>query len=241
MSDDDDRVAYLAGEDGIEVDDATRADLDELRALLADETLWAMPAPELEDAIVASITAEVAERPGTVPTIPAATAQPTPPTPPTAPATVTSLAEHRARRLRVALSAAAAVIVLAVGGVFLATRDRESAGTAVSLQPTDLVPDATGTAHVKRFNSGWRIMLDATGLPRLDDGEFYQAWLKNDAGMVVPVGTFNEGSDVVLWAGVTPVDFPKLTVTRERADGDQASSGQVVLVGTITLDEHATS
>jgi Anti-sigma-K factor rskA, C-terminal len=237
MSDDDDRVAYLAGEDGIEVDDATRADLDELRALLADESLWAMPAPELEDAILGSITAEAAERPATVRTVPAATPQPAPP----APATVTSLAEHRARRLRVALSAAAAVIVLAAGGVFLASRNGESAGTAVSMQPTALLPGATGTAHVKRFDSGWRIMLDATGLPRLDDGEFYQAWLKNDAGVLVPIGTFNEGSDVVLWAGISPVDFPTLTVTREQADGDQASSGERVLVGTIKLDEHATS
>lgn len=238
MSDDDDRVAYLAGEDGIDVDDATRADLDELRALLSDETLWAMPAPELEDAIVASIVAEAAEHPPAVPSGRAAAHEPEPPP---APATVTSLAEHRARRLRVAVSAAAAVIVLAAGGVFLATRSEESAGTAAVLNPTDLIPDAGGTVHVKRFESGWRIMLDATGLPRLDDGEFYQAWLKNDAGVLIPIGTFNEGADVVLWAGASPVDFPTITVTREQADGDQASSGQRVLVGTITLDEHATS
>jgi hypothetical protein len=154
---------------------------------------------------------------------------------------VSSLAAHRSRRLRVVLSAAAAVVVLVGGGVFLATRDRTSAGTAVSLQATDLLPGAHGTAHVKRFNSGWRIMLDATGLPRLDDGQFYQAWLKNDAGGLVPIGTFNEGADVVLWAGVSPVDFPTLTVTREQADGNQASSGQRVLVGTITLDDAATS
>jgi hypothetical protein len=241
MSDDDDRVAYLAGEDGIEVDDATRADLDELRALLADDTLWAMPAPELEDAIVASIASEVVEHPPTVPTVPTAPAIPARQPAPPAPATVTSLAEHRARRLRVALSAAAAVVVLAAGGVFLATRNGESAGTEVALSPTDLLPDAKGTAHVRRFESGWRIMLDATGLPRLDDGEFYQAWLKNDAGVLIPIGTFNEGADVVLWAGASPVDFPTLTVTREQADGDQASSGKRVLVGTITLDEHATS
>jgi hypothetical protein len=32
-----------------------------------------------------------------------------------------------------------------------------------------------------------------------------------------------------------------LTVTRERADNDQASSGDRVLIGTITLDDDATS
>jgi len=56
---------------------------------------------------------------------------------------------------------------------------------------------------------------------------------RNDAGTLVPIGTFNEGQDVTLWAGVSPVDFPTLTVTREEADGDQASSGEKVLVGTV--------
>jgi hypothetical protein len=36
-----------------------------------------------------------------------------------------------------------------------------------------------------------------------------------------------------LWAGVSPKTFSTLTVTRERADGDQASSGEKVLVGTV--------
>ncbi len=139
------------------------------------------------------------------------------------------------------LTAAAAVVVLAAGGVFLATRDRTSQGTEVSLEATDLAPGASGSAYFKRFESGWRVLLDATGLPRLDDGAFYQAWLKDPAGVLVPIGTFNEGADVVLWAGVSPAQFSTLTVTKEKADGDQASSGQRVLIATITLDDDATS
>ena len=50
--------------------------------------------------------------------------------------------------------------------------------------------------------------------------------------MLVPIGTFNEGTDVTLWAGVSPQDFPTMTITQESADGDQDSSGQRVLVGT---------
>ena len=42
-------------------------------------------------------------------------------------------------------------------------------------------------------DSGWRIELDASGLPRLDNGRFYEAWLRNAAGVLVPLGTFNEG------------------------------------------------
>ena len=66
---------------------------------------------------------------------------------------------------------------------------------------------------------------------RAEDGEFYQAWLKNDAGLLVPIGSFNDGRDVTLWSGVGPADFPTLTITQEVADGDQASSGLVVLMG----------
>ena len=51
--------------------------------------------------------------------------------------------------------------------------------------------------------------------------------------MLVPIGTFNEGSDVTLWAGVSPASYKVLTVTRERADGNEASSGQKVLVGSV--------
>ena len=40
---------------------------------------------------------------------------------------------------------------------------------------------------------------------------------------------------MTLWAGVSPDDFPTLTVTVEEADGDQASSGQRVLIGEISL------
>ena len=63
-------------------------------------------------------------------------------------------------------------------------------------------------------------------------GEFYQAWLRNADGVLVPIGTFNEGTDVTLWAGVPPDQFSTMTITRESADGDQDSSGQRVLVGT---------
>ena len=70
-------------------------------------------------------------------------------------------------------------------------------------------------------------------MPRLANGRYYEAWLKNAAGVLVPVGTFNDARQVTLWAGVPPTAFPSLTVTRQRADGNPASSGERVLVGTI--------
>src|SRR6266545_5830654 len=147
-------------------------------------------------------------------------------------------AQRRARRLRIpgrlVLIGAAATAALAVAiglGVF-------SSGTSgtrfhAALSATELVPGARGEATLSKTASGWRIELDATGLPRLEGGRFYEAWLRDGAGVLVPIGTFNEGRNVTLWAGVSPKDFATLTVTRERADGDQASSGEKVLVGTV--------
>ena len=58
MTNDDERVAYLAGDEGTEVDDLSRADLDALMALLGDADVWAEPGDHLEDAVVAAIAAE---------------------------------------------------------------------------------------------------------------------------------------------------------------------------------------
>jgi Anti-sigma-K factor rskA, C-terminal len=150
-------------------------------------------------------------------------------------------AQQRARRapsprrlvLTGAAAAAVAVVALAVG---LTVFDSGTTGERfnAALAPTDLAPGAGGQATLTKTSSGWRIELDATGLPRLEGGRFYEAWLRNSEGVLVPIGTFNESRKVTLWAGVSPKDFPTLTVTREQADGDQASSGEKVLVGTAT-------
>jgi hypothetical protein len=147
-------------------------------------------------------------------------------------------AQRRGRRMgapRFALiGAAAATAALAVGiGVAVIGSGTSGERFRAALGPTDLVPAATGEATLRKTPSGWRIDLRATGLPRLDGGRFYEAWLRNGAGVLVPVGTFNDGQKVTLWAGVSPKDFGTLTVTRERADGDQASSGEKVLSGAI--------
>ena len=129
-------------------------------------------------------------------------------------------------------AAATAVLAVAVGAfVFHSATSGERFHAA--LAATDLVPGATGAATLSKTSSGWRVELNATGLPRLAGGSFYEAWLRKSAGVLVPIGTFNEGRKVTLWAGVTPKSFTTLTVTRERADGDQASSGDKVLIGTV--------
>jgi Anti-sigma-K factor rskA, C-terminal len=147
-------------------------------------------------------------------------------------------AQRAARRApkprRLVLIGAAATAALAAGiGLAVANSGTSRERFQAALAATNLAPGARGEATLTRTSSGWRVDLDAAGLPRLAGGRFYEAWLRNGAGVLVPIGTFNEGRKVTMWAGVSPRAFPTLTVTRERADGDQASSGEKVLVGTV--------
>ncbi|HEY9495047.1 MAG TPA: anti-sigma factor [Intrasporangium sp.] len=180
---------------------AERAEIERVHGVLADRAVWAEPSPDLQERVVAAIAEEAG-------------------------------AGRRRRRIRYSLVAAAAAGFLAAGVTvgLQVTRD-EPVQFAASLTGTRLAPDADGNVTLTKTDSGWKIELHATGLPRRSDGEFYQAWLKGDTGLLVPIGTFNEGTDVTLWSGVGPTTFPTLSITKEVADGNQASSGQVVLIG----------
>jgi hypothetical protein len=144
-----------------------------------------------------------------------------------------SSSRSRAPR-RLALAGVTAVAVAAVAiGVAVVRSGPSGTRYHAALAPTALAPGAGGNVTLTKTSSGWRIHLAASGLPRLAGSRFYEAWLRSPAGVLVPIGTFNEGRDVTLWAGVSPASYPVLSVTRERADGDQASSGEKVLVGTV--------
>jgi hypothetical protein len=213
---DDHRIAFLEGDDGSELDAADRAELEKLRSLLSDPSLWEEPSIDLEDRIVSAIGAEVAGAGDD-----------------TRVAEVTPI--HRRSWLRPVL-AGGGIAAAALVAFVMVTGQADDAERLEAALTSEQSPEQTGTAEFTRTDSGWRIELDAPGLPRLDDGEFYQAWLRNDDDVLVAVGTFNEGDGVVLWAGVSPRDFSTITVTRESADGNQESSGDRVLAGPITED-----
>jgi len=187
--------------DDSELTPSERAQIERVRGVLADPAVWMEPPPHLQEAVVAAVAEEAG-------------------------------AARRRRRIRYALAGLAASVLVAVGvAVGLQANRAQPVEFAASLSGTQLAPDATGNATLTKTPSGWRIRLNATGLPRRADGEFYQAWLKDEAGLLVPIGTFNDGRDVTLWSGAGPGTFPTLTITQEVADGDQASSGRVVLIG----------
>jgi hypothetical protein len=144
-------------------------------------------------------------------------------------------ARPRVRRTRritgaVAAVAAAAAISVAVVGAL----DTTSADFGARLSASALAPSARGSADIMHNNAGFRVRLDAHGLPPLAAGEYYQAWLKNAHGVSVPIGTFSSSDGrITLWSGVSPKVFSKITVTKELTDNDQSSSGLVVLSGNV--------
>ncbi len=217
---DDDRIAYLAGEPGRSLSAQDRAELDELDALLKAPATWAQPDPGLEDRVVATIADEAQAR--------------------SASARARRPVFHlpvRVRRPVYALAGFAAVVAAAiVVGVAVNNTSPAPQQFAMVVSGTPLAPSAHGSATLTKTSSGWRIELSASGLPRLANGRYYEAWLKNAAGVLVPVGTFNDARQVTLWAGVPPTQFPSLSVTQQQANGNPASSGKRVLAGTIRAE-----
>jgi hypothetical protein len=212
------REALIAGDRAGALEPDEAAELTLLADLLADPSAWAEPNAGLEDAIVRAV----------------AVAKPTP----TTAATPTATEQHRRagpRRRRVVVWAAAAVAAAAITVATVATVTG-GGGTSpdyrAALSATSVAPGAQATADITHTSAGFRINLDARGLPPLPPGEYYQAWLTNAAGTLVPIGTFSSSDGhVTLWSGVSPKDFPTITVTIESEDNDQASSGRRVLAG----------
>lgn len=193
--------------------------LAEFEALLADPTMWAEPAPELEDQVVAAIAAEAAGS-----------------------STNTYHVYRQPSRVRrwAAVAGAAAVGAAAAALITVAVqRDSTTpADATVAMAGTDLAPGVSGEAELTAVSSGVKIELKVPGLPRRDGGEFYEVWLKNcDGTGLVPAGSFHDLDDAVAWAGVSPDDFPLITVTKEVVappkDATQGSSGEVVVAGAI--------
>ena len=251
------RIDYLSGERDVDLDADDRAELDELRTLLADPTLWAEPPAELADSVAALIAAEASSTAGTTSATTSleeaevfgfggrtrGTAEPASDVAgpfATEPIDLASARTAKARRRghrrftrpTFLVAAAAAVVAVALSAVLLLRDSPDQVRFDVALSATELAPGASGGAIMLKTDSGWEIQLNATGLPRLDGGRFYQAWLRNADGVLVPIGTFNEGTEVILWAGISPKDFSTMTITQESADGNQDSSGERVLVGT---------
>jgi len=185
-----------------------------LADLLADPSTWAEPRAGLEEEIVHAVVDDA-------PMLHLA-AEPQP---------AASSRWHRRAAIIGSAAAAAVVMVALVAGSF-ARHTQARIEYDAQLEATALVPGAHASAGVMHSAAGFRVVLDAHDLAPLPQGHYYQAWLKKTDGTAMPIGTFSSGEDyVTLWAGASPDQFPIMTVTIEATDNNQASSGQVVLVG----------
>ena len=244
MTNDEQRINYLVlGTSGPDdaLAPADQAELDELNALLADPSLWDEPSADLGDRVVAAVGADRAAT-GPV-SLPESAGRPrntsvvsegSEPSERSENVIAIGRSSSRSRRrwIQPFVAGVAVAAAVALGVVALNRRADDGSATVLALAGTELAPaGVSGTARITETESGLRIELDATGLPRREGRQFYQAWLKGEAGLV-PIGTFHTGDDVVLWAGVSLADFPTLTVTLEEV-GEQESSGQKVLVGQV--------
>jgi Anti-sigma-K factor rskA len=215
---DKDRIAYLAGEAVDALTPEERAELDELKSLLEDEAAWTEPPPELEDRVVSAIADEARAR--------------TPRRPRFRPSRILERPIYAAAAIAAVVAVAVVAAVISRGGNGSKPGGTTPLKFAMVVTGTPLAPNAHGSATLTKTSSGWRINLAATGLPRLSNGRYYQAWVKNPTGTLVPVGTFNDAVNVTLWSGVPITQYRTLTVTRQQANGNPASSGQRVLIGT---------
>ena len=190
------------------------------RQLLADGSTWDAPAPATLDAVLGAIASEA----GTIGAADAGSVG--------APGAAGPSGGRRRSRWLTALPAAVAAAVVAVVLVVSTGSDGVEPVT-VELAGTELAPEADGRVDLHDTPEGVRFELDASGLPRHDPGEFYEAWVVSDQGLVA-VGTFRvreRGVEVVLWSGVELDQVRIIAVTLEADDGDTSSSGRRVLVG----------
>jgi Anti-sigma-K factor rskA len=221
----DELEALIAGDRAGALGLEEAADLALMAKLLADPSTWAEPDPALEDAVVRAVSEAEPENEPAVPSEGPA------PIGPTAIHSRPNGRRWRGAALSILAVAAAVVIVL---GIVVATRNRAGVDFRSQLTATAIAPGANGSAAITHNDAGFRIVLNATGLPALPGGQYYQAWLKNTAGTLVPIGTFSSSDGrITLWSGVSPVEFHTITVTIEAADNVQASSGRRVLTGEV--------
>ena len=188
---DEDRIAYLAGDDECRCPTTNAPSLDELRDLLADPSLWADPSAGLEDRVGRRRRCGRRRR-HLRRAMPDRTAPPPRRSPPGRAAPAVLRAPDDCIAAAPCWSLALGVIAGLVarrspGGEHFRWRWRRPAGSPQAV---------TGAADARRTDLRLAHRARrARALPRLDGGRFYQAWLRNGDGMLVPIGTFNEGRE----------------------------------------------
>jgi anti-sigma-K factor RskA len=135
------------------------------------------------------------------------------------------------------LLAAAALLVVALL-VFGVLRTVTEPSNGLALTATGAAPQAGGELRGEQVGNNLKVELEAWGLPESGKGGYYEMWYARKGGGRISCGTFSAQPDgratVSMSAPVSAVDYPEIEITQEPADGDPASSGQVVLKGSLS-------
>lgn len=155
--------------------------------------------------------------------------------------TVVDFGRARARRrtgsLTAWLGAAAAALVLVVGGVWIV--NQPTGPEPVATFAMDALDDRVATSVDGRIvdQDGTTVVeVDLSALPPLEGGAFYELWLLDlDNEQIVSLGEVDQSTTTVEVQGaIDPVDFPAIDVSVEPPDGVPTHSGDSVLRGPIT-------
>ncbi len=98
----------------------------------------------------------------------------------------------------------------------------------VPIPGTPESPAAAGVIQGWNESTGTRVVLEVTGLAPAPDGSVYELWFTRGE-VHVSAGTFTGPGEVELWVGVSRGAYPRLWVTLEPIDEDEAPSGFTVL------------
>lgn len=142
---------------------------------------------------------------------------------------------HGRRRLPPWVAAVAAVfcVLVVLGTILVPGLSGGSAFASATLTPTDLAPDAGGQVSIEKANGNMDVNLKAWGLPRCEEGRYYELWLVEGEERV-SVGSFTVGPsgkiDVSMNAPGFARSYPAVGVTYEH-DRDPRASDTKILSG----------
>jgi hypothetical protein len=196
------RASYITDGGRRQLDFGQSAEVRLIAELLADASTWSEPKHRLGDTVVDAFT-----------DLASGSRRP----------------RHRTTKLVAGAVVALATLAIVFG---IVSREEAHAELDADLRATVSASNASASVELYRNRSGFRVVLDARDLPTLPPGEYYQAWLRNAAGAVIPIGSFSSSQDeVTLWSSASTAGFVRMTVTVETKADHLASSGPVVLVG----------
>lgn len=197
----DQRAEYLASASTPAPEDQER--LDEIRAVLSDESTWSEPPPEVAEGVLAAIAGEAADT------------------------------QDPSGRWWWIGAAAAIIVVIAIAGVtgvFSPTADQQTvAMEGTELEPT---ASGSASIEATDVGWWIRLDLDdlpAAGEGTYYEG---WVWNDEGEGVSIGTFHLRGGDrPVVLWSGVDPADYPSIWVTLESEDGDPSASDRIVVWG----------